>query len=265
MKKYLVIGNPINHSLSPKIHNFWIKKNKIKAVYEKRLLKIEDIEGVISEMRNEKIDGINITVPFKKTVMHLVDELSSTASEAQSVNTLYKKGKNIIGDNTDVVGFEEGIKYCNYSIKGKKIFILGAGGVVSSIIVALKKMGVSRIYLSNRTEDRALKLKKSFTDIELVPWGKLPNFDMILNATSIGLEKNEEIKIEFKDISPSKFFYDVIYNPIQTNFLKKAKGYNHRIENGKMMFIYQAAAAFKIWHGIVPEINNEILNLLEND
>ena len=118
MKKYLVIGNPINHSLSPKIHNFWIKKNKIKAIYEKRLLKIQDIEGVISEMRKGKIDGINVTVPFKKSVMHLVDKLSSTASEAQSVNTLYKKGKNIIGDNTDVAGFEEGIKYCRYSIKG---------------------------------------------------------------------------------------------------------------------------------------------------
>ena len=193
MKKYLVIGNPINHSLSPKIHNFWIKKNKIKAIYEKRLLKIEDVEGIISEMRKEKIDGVNITIPFKKSVMHLVDELSPAASEAQSVNTLYKKGKNIIGDNTDVAGFEEGIKYCGYSIKGKKIFILGAGGVVSSIIVALKKMGVSRIYLSNRTEDRALKLKKSFTDIELVPWGKLPNFDMILNATSIGLKKMKKL------------------------------------------------------------------------
>ena len=169
-------------------------------------------------MRKGKIDGINITVPFKKSVMHLVDELSSGASEAQSVNTLYKKGEHIIGDNTDVVGFEEGVKYCNYSIKGKKIFILGAGGVVPSIIVALKKMGVSRIYLSNRTEDRALKLKESFTDIELVQWGKLPNFDMILNATSIGLEKNEEIKLDLMTSAQVNFFYDVIYNPIQTNF-----------------------------------------------
>ena len=265
MKKYFVIGNPIDHSLSPKIHNFWIQQNKIEASYEKKLLKAEDIEGVVSRIRKGEIDGINITIPFKKSLVHLVDELSLGASNTQSINTLYKNGKSIIGDNTDIVGFENSIKDCDYSIKDKKIFILGAGGVVPSIIFALKKMGSSNIYISNRTEDRALKLKKSFTDIELVKWGELPDFDMIINATSMGLKKNEEIKLEYDNIGPNKFFYDVIYNPVETNFLRKAKENKHKIENGKMMFIYQAAAAFKVWHGINPVINDEVLNLLEND
>ena len=265
MKKYLVIGNPISHSLSPELHNHWIKENGINATYDKKLLNKNELENLVSDVKQGNINGVNITVPFKNTIIPYLDELSEESKATQAVNTIYFKDEKVIGHNTDIEGFSNAIKKINFDFNNKKIFILGAGGVVSSIIVALKKMGVSRIYLSNRTEDRALKLKKSFTDIELVPWGKLPNFDMILNATSIGLEKNEEIKLEFKDISPGKFFYDVIYNPTQTNFLKKAKRYNHKIENGKMMFIYQAAAAFKIWHGIVPEINNEILNLLEND
>jgi len=140
MKKYLVIGNPIEHSLSPKLHNYWIKKNNIDAVYDKKQLNETDIERIISEVKDCKIDGINVTVPFKKSVIPFIDELSFEANKAQSVNTIYKKNNKIVGHNTDTSGFELAIKKINYDVKGKKVFILGAGGVVPSIILALKKM-----------------------------------------------------------------------------------------------------------------------------
>ena len=110
MKKYLVIGNPIEHSLSPKLHNHWIKDNNINAVYDKKKINENEINGIIKEIKKEKINGINVTVPFKKSVIPFLDKLTPVADEAQSVNTIFKKDNKIIGDNTDVAGFEWGLK-----------------------------------------------------------------------------------------------------------------------------------------------------------
>ena len=263
MKKYLVIGNPIEHSLSPKLHNYWIKKNNIDAVYDKKQLNKVDIDNIILEVKSGKIDGINVTVPFKQSVIPFLDELTPLAKEAQSVNTIFKENNKIIGHNTDIGGFELALKYINYDVKDKKIFILGAGGVVPSIILYLKKMGVSRIILSNRTKKKAEDLKKIYRDIEIVDWGKIADFNIIINATSVGLKSDDEIKLDYTDIGPNKLFYDVIYNPKQTNFLSKAKKFGNQIENGKMMFIYQAHQAFAIWHKILPNIDEETIKLLD--
>ena len=263
MKKYLVIGNPIEHSLSPKLHNHWIKKNNIDAIYDKKQVNEGDIEGIISEVRNEKINGINVTVPFKKLVISFIDELSVEANEAQSVNTINKKNNKIVGYNTDISGFELALRGKSYDIKNKKIFILGAGGVTSSIILALKKMGASKVILSNRTKKKAEEFKKTFSDLEIVDWGEIPEFNMIINTTSLGLNKDDEIKLDYENIGSNKFFYDVIYNPRQTKFLTKAKQFGNQIENGKMMFIYQAHQAFTIWHKIMPKIDDKTIQLLD--
>ena len=263
MKKYLVIGNPIEHSLSPKLHNYWIKKNNIDAFYDKKLLKEKDIENVIFQVKKGEINGINVTVPFKKSVIPFLDELSSEANKSQSVNTIYKENDKIIGHNTDIGGFELGLRHLKYDVKNKKIFILGAGGVVSSIILALKKMGASKIILSNRTKQKAEDLKKIFSDLEILNWGETPKFDMVINATSLGLKNNDEIELNYNVIGTNRLFFDVIYNPKQTNFLKKAKKLGNKTENGKMMFIYQAHQAFTIWHKVMPNIDDETIKLLD--
>ena len=263
MKKYLVIGNPIGHSLSPKLHNHWIKKNNIDAVYDKKQLNENDIEDTILKVRNGEIDGINVTVPFKKSVIPYLDQLTPLANEAQSVNTIYKEKNKVIGHNTDIGGFELGLKRINYNVKNKKVFILGAGGVVSSIILALKKMGASKIILSNRTKEKAEDLKKIYSDLEIIDWGETPDFNVIINATSLGLKNHDEIKLDYTDMGSNKLFYDVIYNPRQTKFLSKAKQLGNQIENGKMMFVYQAHQAFTIWHKIMPEIDDETIKLLD--
>ena len=262
MKKYLVIGNPIKHSLSPKLHNHWLKENNIDALYDKKEIKESDVSGIIDEIRKDKINGINVTVPFKKTVISFLDQLSPLAEEVQSVNTIFKKNNKVIGDNTDVVGFEQGLKHINYNVKNKKIFILGAGGVVPSIILGLKRLGASKITLSNRTKEKAEDLKKNFSGLEIINWGQKTDFDMIINATSLGLEKEDKIELDLSKIGSDKLFYDVIYSPSKTNFLLKGEELGNQIENGKMMFIYQAQLAFKIWHNILPKVHNK---LLEND
>jgi len=262
-KNFLVIGNPIEHSLSPKLHNYWIKKYKIDADYKKKLLDNSEIENLILSIREDKIYGANVTVPFKKMVIPFLDELSEEAKISQSVNTIYKKDNKIIGDNTDIEGFKLSIEKTGQEIKNKKALILGAGGVVPSIIIALKKMKIKKIYLSNRTELKAIELKKNFPEIEIIKWGDTLNFDIIINATSIGLKEEDEININYQQISKDKFFYDVIYNPPETSFLKNAKKYGGITKNGKMMFIYQAQKAFFIWHKVVPEADNETINLID--
>ena len=262
MKKYLVIGNPIEHSLSPKLHNHWFKENNIDALYDKKKLNENDISGIIDEIKKDKINGINVTIPFKKSVIPFLDQLNPLAEEVQSVNTIFKKNNKVIGDNTDVVGFEQGLKHINYNVKNKKIFILGAGGVVPSIILGLKRLGASKITLSNRTKEKAEDLKKNFSGLEIINWGQKTDFDMIINATSLGLEKEDKIELDLSKIGSDKLFYDVIYSPSKTNFLLKGEELGNQIENGKMMFIYQAQLAFKIWHSILPKVHNK---LLEND
>ena len=270
MKKYLVIGNPINHSLSPKLHNYWIKENNINAIYDKKLLDENNIQEIIEEVKNEKIHGINVTVPYKKSVIPFLDQLSPLAEEVQSVNTIFKKDNKVIGENTDVGGFKRSLEYTNYTVKNKKVFILGAGGVVPSILKALEKLGAAKVYISNRTKEKAKNLERHYKislGLETLDWGQSPDFDIIINATSLGLKNNDKIELDYNKHKPKlfgrkKLFYDVIYNPEKTNFLLKGEELGNETTNGKMMFMCQAQLAFKIWHNILPKIDNETIKLL---
>tara|TARA_B100000674_G_C37727026_1_gene862500 strand:+ start:118 stop:909 length:792 start_codon:yes stop_codon:yes gene_type:complete len=261
MKNYKVIGNPIDHSLSPDLHNFWLKACNIDAFYDKEKLEKSQIKDFINTIRRDQLAGANVTVPFKKIVIPYLDKLSSEAEKTQSVNTIVVENKKVIGHNTDVYGFFKAIKNLNFNIKNKKVYILGAGGVAPSIILALNKMEVSQITVSNRTRQKAENLKNQFNNLKIVDWGDLQDFDVIINATSLGLNK-EKVNIDFSKIGNNKLFYDVIYNPVETDFLKEGKRLGNNVENGKMMFLYQAFESFRLWHGVEPEINNNLLSLL---
>ena len=219
---------------------------------------------------------MNITVPFKKLIIPFLDELDFVAKETQSVNTLFKINNKIVGYNTDSAGFWDSIKelypYNKNSampkpLVGKHIFILGAGGVTSSIIFALKSKGAN-IVLSNRTKEKANELKKLFPEIEVLDWGKRPSAcNIVINTSSVGLIKDEEVKIDFSDYDKNfhknTLFYDLIYNPKETIFLKKARLRGNKTMNGKMMFLNQAKYAFNIWTNILPEIDDEVVKLLD--
>jgi len=263
MKKYLVIGNPITHSLSPELHNYWIKENGINGIYNKEKLNEKNLKEFFLKIKNKEINGANITVPFKRDVIAYLDQLSLEAEKTQSVNTVYLKKDKITGHNTDIDGFELAIKDANYNVEGKRVLILGAGGVVPSIIFALYKMKVLSVTISNRTKSKAENLKSLFNDLKIVDWGEVSNFDVIINATSIGLKKEDKLNLDFSKFQSSEFFYDIIYNPKETNFLKDGKNLGKKTENGKKMFIYQAAKAFKIWHGIEPKISEQVIGLLD--
>ena len=134
-----------------------------------------------------------------------------------------------------------------------------------SIIKALKNLNIKQIFLSNRTIKNSDYIKKQFPEIIIVEWGQIPGFDIIINATSLGLNKEDHINFNFEELNNPKIFYDLIYNPPITKFLEQAKQSGHKIINGKMMLLFQAQKAFEIWHGFLPKIDNNLLGFLDND
>ena len=288
MKKYLVIGNPIGHSLSPLIHNYWMKKyHLIDSVYEKKKVEKKDLIGIVDQVRSGEIKGVNITVPYKKEIIPLLDEIKGDAQLAQSVNTLCKVNNEVHGYNTDTKGFKyslddshlpNNLEYNFIDCKNKNIFIIGAGGVTSSILEAFIDTA-NKIYITNRTKEKANELKKlgdiSITllgrkknTIEVVEWGEKPEIcDVVINTTSVGLTRDENLNLDFKDYQNNKntLFYDLIYNPKETKFLKEARLRGNKTMNGKMMFIWQAQIAFHMWTGVEAEIDGDVIKLLNND
>ncbi len=264
MKKFLVIGNPIEHSLSPKLHNYWIKKNSLDAIYGKLETYDNDLPELCKSIKKGDLEGLNVTVPFKKSIISHLDILSSNALKTQSVNTISLNKGNLVGDNTDINGFELSIRKLNYDVSDKTVLILGAGGVVPSIIFSLLRMKVSKIFLSNRTKKKADDLKNLFNEINVVEWADLPKFDMIINATTLGLNKVDKFGIDFSQVGQNKLFYDVIYAPFHTEFSEAGNSEGNSIVNGLNMFLYQGQQAFNIWHNIEPEINKELIEFIKN-
>ena len=262
MKKFLVIGNPIEHSLSPKLQNYWIHNSNLDAIYGKLETNESDLKELCNNLKNGKLDGLNVTVPFKKAIIPYIDILSGHALRTQSVNTISLENGNLIGHNTDIDGFELSIQKLNYEVRNKSIIIIGAGGVVPSIIYALKKMNASKIYITNRTKEKALNLKNLFDDLTILDWGKNLDFDMIINATSLGLKENDKFGLDFKKLGKNKFYFDVIYEPYETEFSKAGNMEGNIYENGLNMFLFQAQKAFKIWHNIEPDINEETIKFI---
>ena len=186
---------------------------------------------------------------------------------ADSLLLLLNDSANVIGENTDVFGLQAAyLKELDNGLH-KKALVIGAGGVSPSVILSLQKSGVKHISITNRTQEKCLFLKKKFNYLNILNWNNLQseigNYDIIINATSLGLKKEDDMSLDFSSVGKNKFFYDVIYNPKETNFLKMGKELGHKTENGKLMFIYQAHLAFNIWHKVKPEINDDVLKLLD--
>ena len=269
-KKYAIIGKPISHSLSPILHNYWFKKYKIDAEYNLLEIQEKELASVIKKISDNRLHGLNVTLPYKQKVISHLGKTINDAGESYSVNTIFKDEEdNIIGENTDVFGFQAGYlkNIINLEKKKQKVLILWAGGVSPSIILALKKSQIDNISLTNRTHEKSLFLKKKFPNLNIVDWlsyeNEIQNFDIIINATSLGLKGNKGFDNFFKNIKTDLIYIDTIYNPYQTNMIKDLKSRNIQTFNGLDMFMYQGQKSFYIWHKINPEIDDELINLLE--
>ena len=267
-----VIGNPIEHSLSPEIHNYWIKQNQLKTEeYQKIKLDIDNLESQVGELIKNKFFGLNVTIPFKEELYLFCDDVSGTAKKLKAINTITCNNGKIFGTNTDPDGFINSLsnQIKNENITNKNALVIGAGGSSRSIIYALNKMG-AHITLVNRTFKKSEQIVRDL-NIEM----QIENFesinklvsgcDLIVNTTPLGMTGHKNIEIDFVNSKPNLHVYDLVYNPIETKLLKDAKDNNKTCQNGLDMLVYQAAESFKIWHGIYPNINNNLFSTLRRD
>lgn len=270
-KVFKIIGNPISHSLSPALHSYWFAKYKIAANYKQHEIKESEIEVTLNDVRDGKIDGLNVTLPFKQKVIPYLDILINDAKSTNSVNTIFmsKEGK-LTGDNTDVYGMQAAyLKDITLnSNRSTKAIVIGAGGVAPSIIFALKKTDIKKVFIANRTREKAIFMKKKFPFIDILNLNEVPQriseFDIIINATSLGLKNGEQFNINLDGLTDKSIFIDTIYNPLETKIIKHLKGKNIKTFNGLDMLIYQGQKSFYIWNKINPEIDDELIQLLEN-
>ena len=265
-KKFLVIGNPIKHSLSPQLHKYWFGKNKINAEYKKLKIDQKQIKKILDKIRKKQIEGINVTIPFKNSVIKYLDILEGDAKKTSSVNTIYLRKQKLIGDNTDVYGFAFGILK-KIKSKIKAAGIIGAGGVTSSIILALIKKGVRKIYITNRTFSKLKVFKKKFKGIIFpIRWNEhlkaFREVQILINVSSLGMKGQKDLKFDFSIFNKKINVVDIVYNPENTKFLRDARRYGHKAFSGLDMFVHQAQKAFYIWNKKKPKITNVIYKKL---
>ena len=265
-KKFGIIGNPIKHSLSPVLHEYWFKKYGLDASYSIIEAEDKDLKEIINKIRNCELTGINVTLPFKQKIINQVDKIVNDAESSGSVNTILLENENIIGENTDVFGLQAAyLKEIDNRIS-KNSLVIGAGGVSPSIVLSLQKSGVKKISITNRTNEKCIFLKKKFNYLNILPWENLEdeikNFDIIINATSLGLKNGKEFNFNFLNTKNDVIYIDTIYNPLETKTYKFLKDKGKKVFNGLDMFIYQGQKSFYLWNKINPEIDNGIIELI---
>ena len=270
MKKLFgIIGNPIKHSLSPVLHKYWFKKYGIDADYSIIEASDEKLPEIIKKIRLGNYSGINVTLPFKQKIINHIDKVINDAEFTGSVNTILLDHNNtVIGENTDVYGLQAAYLKEIDNNSNKKALVIGAGGVSPSVILSIKKSGVRNISITNRTSEKCIFLKKKFNFLNIISWNDLKdeikNFDIIVNATSLGLKNGDDFNFNFANTKNEVVYIDTIYNPLETKTFKYLKEQGRRVFNGLDMFIYQGQKSFYLWNKVNPEIDDKLVELLNS-
>ena len=258
IKTYCIIGDPVQHSLSPIMQNSAFSALGIKSSYFSFRVPSADLKASIESLRSIGIAGFNVTIPHKISILKYLDQLDQTAVKTNAVNTVKNEEGILIGYNTDLYGFIQPLYQRKVNFNGIKVLIIGAGGAAYAIMTALSyEKGVSEVIVVNRSADNASKLVQHGSKLGLNCYRD--NFnnlstltlrsDLIINATSIGLN-DETSPIDQKYIKPNSVVYDIVYKPIYTDLLRQAKKANAIVVFGYEMLISQGAQAFKIWTGL---------------
>ncbi len=250
MKLFALIGNPVSHSLSAIMHQWVFNSLDLDAEYVKIKSEENELPTIIQKIRNGKLDGINITIPFKKSIIKYLDEINPRANSIGAVNCILKSDSKIIGNNTDWYGFSMTLKNNDINLLDREVIVLGAGGSAKSILYALKGMGVQKICLINRSIDKARTLQDeyisahSFDDAEEI----IKADSIIINTTSVGMQSTQT-PIDLGLLHKNQILIDIIYTPLETSILKFGNQIGAFTVNGLDMFIHQGLASLDLWFG----------------
>ncbi|MDC0211226.1 shikimate dehydrogenase [Candidatus Nitrosopelagicus sp.] len=254
LKTYAVIGDPIDHSLSPTIHNAAYRELEMECTYIAYRVIQGDLATAIESLKRINISGFNVTIPHKVEMMKYLDNVDENCKKIGAANTVLNDDGILRGFNTDMDGFLEPIKRKDIKIKDSKILLLGAGGAARAIVTGFQKENAKNVTIVNRTKNNGDELAEFSNELGLNASSKTieemneldSDFDFIVNTSSLGL-KNE------KNIIPVKFFteettvYDIVYKPVKTDLINKAKEKNCKIIFGYEMLLGQAIRSFEIW------------------
>jgi shikimate dehydrogenase len=261
-KTFAVIGDPIDHSLSPVLHNAAFRELNLDCSYIAYRIKKDELKEGIEDLKKANIAGFNVTIPHKIEMMKYLEKTDESCSIIGAVNTVTNQNGILKGFNTDMDGFLEPFKKRNIITKNVRVLLLGAGGAARAIVAGFAKSHANSITIANRTLEHAFTLAK-FSDrlglnAKAIKLNQVNNtakdYDIIVNATSIGL-KNESSPIALEGINSKTIVYDIVYVPINTDFIKKAKDRGAIVIYGYEMLLGQATRAFEIWHGIEAPYN----------
>ena len=265
-----VLGNPISHSKSPRMHNYWLKQNKLNGYYVPIKVELENFEETIWTLVSMGFSGVNVTIPHKLSALKIADESSSTAQYIGAANTLtFTKENKIYADNTDAYGFINNIKckYPDWDPKKGMSVVLGAGGASRAVIAALLSEGSKEIIVLNRTIEKAEALKEDYDNkITVESWKNInevaASCSNIINTTSLGMNNESLIAIKPNAIPETALVSDLVYTPLETNFLKMAKNRGSRTVDGLGMLIHQGVPGFEAWFGQKPLVTEELRKIL---
>ena len=256
-----VIGSPVAHSRSPRLHQHWLKKFGLAGHYVPMDVSHQNLEEVIRALPKAGFVGVNITVPHKETVMGIADLITDRATLIGAANTLiFRKDGKIHADNTDGYGFIENLRNGapGWSPKSGPALVLGAGGAARAVVASLADAGVPDIFLSNRTRIRAEKLKDDFGKrVRVVDWVQAGNMIdeslLVVNSTSLGMTGKPALRVPLDGLKPHMVVTDLVYAPLKTPLLQAAEEAGCTTVDGLGMLIYQAIPAFERWFGHRPE------------
>jgi shikimate dehydrogenase len=261
MIKTLVIGDPIDHSLSPVMQNEAFRHTGLEGRYEKKRVTPDELPAFIQSLRESDFAGCNVTIPHKVAVMALLDKVDDEAKKIGAVNTIVNKNGELIGYNTDGFGFLLGLKEkIHVPLSELNVLLIGAGGAARSIAYALLKEKPKRLAIANRSPERLSGLLKDLNDksVDSLSLQEAENqvstFDVLINTTNAGMHPElNTVPLKLDQLKEKAVVADIVYNPLQTKWLKIAEGKGALIDNGVSMLVMQGAMAFEKWTGIFPD------------
>ena len=260
-----IIGYPLRQSMSPILHNYWMNKNSLNGYYVP--LELNNLKNINKAIKAMNFTGLNVTIPYKKSIIKYLDKIDEDAEKLEAVNTIVNKKGKLIGYNTDAIGFQKGLKNLKKWNKNLPVLVIGAGGAAEAIIYSLCKIKIKKIYLMNRTIGKAKKIGLKYKNIKIIRWLErdfVDDFSMIINTTSLGMIGYPKLPISLKETNKDTIVYDIVYNPLKTPFIKEAEKNNMDTIKGLEMFLEQAKESFGLWFNKHPKIDTQILKLIKN-
>ncbi len=260
-----ILGNPLKQSMSPVLHNYWIRKHNLENYYCK--FQLENIDNIRTAIKTLGLKGLNVTIPYKKKIIRHLDKIDKTSEMLQAVNTINNKEGVLKGYNTDVSGFLLGLKNIKLD-KNKPAIVLGAGGAAEAVVYSLLLIGIKEIYLMNRTKSKASKIARKYKKVFSENWINyelINNSGLIINTTSLGMIGYPALPVSLKKVSKETVVYDIVYNPVETKFIKDAKRQKLKHVTGLSMFLGQAQESFKIWFKIKPVMSSYLVSKIKKN